>query len=1092
MKKCLYTLLVGLGCTMLPLAVSAQNNTGKQYQLLFQSGAVTPEANTNGVRKLPVPASSEIVDGTYFRIVQFWQIPTGQQKQQVKKLGVQLQHYLPHNAYFAALPVNVDAEALASAGVRAVVKLEASKKLSAALNNHDYPAWAVTGNTHIDLVVQYYPSVNPARAENLLNRDQIEVLSRYDFSNQVTVRVPISYIDQLAELPFISYIEPIDPPAEPENLVGRTSHRSNAIATDYAMGRHYNGFGVQVALGDDGIIGPHIDYQGRADQSNVFSNGGDHGDHVAGIIMGAGNLNPKTRGMAFGADLHVYDVWDAINMTPNTYISPGIRITSLSYGNGCNAGYTSFARTADRQTREMPSLIHVFSAGNSGTSNCNYGAGSGWGNITGGVKVGKNVIAVANLSSLDAVSNSSSRGPAHDGRIKPDISAVGTSVFSTDNPNTYSTKSGTSMACPGVSGTLAQLYQAYRELNNGTDPEAGLIKSVAMNTADDLGNAGPDFTYGFGRINALRAVRVLEDQTYFTDSATQGSSQSFQITVPAGTGQVKAMLYWTDYEGASNASIALVNDLNMQMVAPNGTSYDPWVLNHTANSSALNSPATRGIDNLNNVEQVTLNNPAAGTYTINVSGFAVPQGPQTYYVVYTFLNAAPELTYPIGGESFVPGEEETIRWDAYGTSGSFTLEYSADSGATWNTIATNIPGTRRYYNWAPPATLVTGQALVKISRGAFADTSNAVFTIIRVPTALNFEYICNDSLKFEWFNVPGATGYEVSVLGQKYMDSLTTTTATSVVLYGFSTTQPDWFSVRAIGPDNGYGRRAVAKQKQTGTLNCTLPDVAILNITSPVPGCFSGNNARLCVTFQNLGPMAVNNLEVGVSVDNGMPVIVPLPITLWPGGTTNYCFDASLLHLPASGPLQISASIIMPGDANPANNIQTVTPVLMLPPVVSISYSGSGNHFSFSSLAPAGSSYNWSFGDGGTSTLPSPTHSYTADSTYSVTLIVTDSSGCSSSVSETISVITGASSDLNQKITLYPNPATGHVVLQSPIATEGTMQVEVINMLGMVVHRATATSARHKLNLHHLPAGSYVIKLTGSSQTFTAPLILQR
>src|SRR5690606_19263562 len=98
---------------------------------------------------------------------------------------------------------------------------------------------------------------------------------------------------------------------------------------------------------------------------------------------------------------------------------------------GCNAGYTTFTQTADRQVRQMPNLMHVFSAGNSGNSNCGYGAGPGWGNITGGIKAGKNVIAVGNVTALDVLSSSSSRGPASDGRIKPDICANGSSVYST-------------------------------------------------------------------------------------------------------------------------------------------------------------------------------------------------------------------------------------------------------------------------------------------------------------------------------------------------------------------------------------------------------------------------------------------------------------------------------------------------------------------------------------------------------------------------------------------------------------------------------------------------------------------------------------
>ena len=132
------------------------------------------------------------------------------------------------------------------------------------------------------------------------------------------------------------------------------------------------------------------------------------------------------------------------------YFNPGIRITSTSYSDGCNVGYTSLTRTLDQQIWNYPSLMHVFSAGNLGSSDCGYGAGAGWGNITGGHKMAKNALAVANLDYMDNLNSSSSRGPAHDGRIKPDISAKGTDVYSTINPNNYGVKTGTSMSCPGI------------------------------------------------------------------------------------------------------------------------------------------------------------------------------------------------------------------------------------------------------------------------------------------------------------------------------------------------------------------------------------------------------------------------------------------------------------------------------------------------------------------------------------------------------------------------------------------------------------------------------------------------------------------
>ena len=80
----------------------------------------------------------------------------------------------------------------------------------------------------------------------------------------------------------------------------------------------------------------------------------------------------------------------------------------------------------------------------------------------------------------------------------------------------------------------------------------------------------------------------------------------------------------------------------------------------TPNSSNLDQDAVRGIDNLNNMEQVTIVNPPSGLYTLTIDGNSIPFGPQEYFVCYEFLSDAIDLTYPIGGESFVPGESEYI------------------------------------------------------------------------------------------------------------------------------------------------------------------------------------------------------------------------------------------------------------------------------------------------------------------------------------------------------------------------------------------------------------------------------------------------
>ena len=77
-------------------------------------------------------------------------------------------------------------------------------------------------------------------------------------------------------------------------------------------------------------------------------------------------------------------------------------------------------------------------------------------------------------------------GVLQDGRIKPDIGAKGTNVYSTEHDNTYGSKTGTSMSCPGISGVMAQLYHAYKDLNQNQNPNSALMKCVLLNSAMTL------------------------------------------------------------------------------------------------------------------------------------------------------------------------------------------------------------------------------------------------------------------------------------------------------------------------------------------------------------------------------------------------------------------------------------------------------------------------------------------------------------------------------------------------------------------------------------------------------------------------------
>jgi len=799
-------------------------------EILLKSGSFIP--NNEFILEDFSTNSPSIFDGKYYRFMQFSVLPSTKQKQKIEKLGIHFLEYIPNNTFLVSISKNISKKKLESFRVNAIIPVKSEQKIHPKLQNGKTPDWAKDGDNAM-LEVLLYKDVNLALAFEQLKANSFNVKEINTYAHVFIISTAISNLEKLANNPFVHFIAPIDPPSYPENKSGRTLHRSNVINAEYTSGRHYNGEGINIMMQDDGVIGPHIDYQGRLDQSAVSSSGGDHGDHVAGTIMGAGNLDPDGRGMADGAFLYVYsssnnNYYDV----PVIYQNNDVIITSKSYSNGCNAGYTSLARDLDEQIRLYPSLIHIFSAGNNGTSDCGYGAGSNWGNVTGGHKQAKNVIATANLNSSSGLATSSSRGPAHDGRIKPDIGAKGSSVYSTIDANDYDTKTGTSMACPGIAGVMGQLYQAYKELNGGVNPPSGLMKGLLLNTADDLGNSGPDFKYGWGEVNALRAVQVLENQDYNEDSISHLGSNTHDITIPVGTEQLKVMVYWHDKEASVSASIALINNLDIILTSPGGTTYQPWVLDHTANATNLNQPATRGVDDRNNMEQVTLDNPTAGNYSLSVSGTSVPYGPQTYYLVYDIISEAITLTYPNGGEGLVPGDNEMIRWDAFGNTSAFTLEYSINNGISWNTISTNVNSSIRYYNWTVPNNF-TGDAIMRVSRGVQSDQSNANFTIINIPQNFVVDWTCPDSIYFYWSPVTGASGYEISMLGQKYMDSITSSTGISAFYHNTTIGLTDsWFSIRAYISPTKKGRRAVAINEQPTNSGCVAPPFAIIMASS--------------------------------------------------------------------------------------------------------------------------------------------------------------------------------------------------------------------------------------------------------------------
>lgn len=396
----------------------------------------------------------------------------------------------------------------------------------------------------------------------------------------------------------------------------------------------------------------------------------DHGTHVAGTVAGDNFANLLLHnagdGMAPGAKLVVQDGGYSVDNCgdlpgigcPVVDLNPifqqaynqGARIHTNSWGDNENSSvqnnYSSGSQDVDEFMWNHKDFLVFFAAGNSGPSSSTVGSPSTNKN---GVSVG----ATLRGTSANSMASFSSCGPTLDGRIKPDITVPGSSIVSANNDINVATNncgtismSGTSMASPGAAGLTALIRQYYTDgwyptgsenSANGFTPSAALLKATLINSAVNMTGttAIPANCQGWGRVlleNALfftgqsRELWVRDDTTGFATGST--ATQSWTFTVGSGEA-FKATLAWTDFPSTPAASVNLVNDLDLTVTGPTGTIW-------RGNVFASGQSATGGTsDRRNTLEQVLLNAPAAGTYTVSVKAFNVPNGPQPFALVVT-------------------------------------------------------------------------------------------------------------------------------------------------------------------------------------------------------------------------------------------------------------------------------------------------------------------------------------------------------------------------------------------------------------------------------------------------------------------------
>lgn len=502
-----------------------------------------------------------------------------------------------------------------------------------------------------------------------------------------------------------------------------------------------------------------------------------HPTNMATFIAGAGNSSTRGKGVAFKANLTSSNNDDVLPESDAYYQNAGIVAQNHSYGlkGQVNNVYDVKARAFDLSANNNDQLLHVMSSGNDGgtvATEGNYKGVKHYANLSGSFKMAKNVLHVGGIYLDKKVLSFSSKGPAYDGRVKPELVAYGGGLLF----------GGTSNAAAITTGMVTLLQQAYKT-QKGQFPSATLLRAILINSAEDVAAKGVDFETGYGNINAYRAHQNLMAEQYVTGTATQGNTNSFNIDVPANATNLKITLVWNDPAAAVNANTALVNDLDLSVTQAANT-WLPWVLQTTADSTALSQPATRGEDHLNTIEQVSIENPSAGTYAIQVKGHNLTTSNQSFYVAYQWdLKDKFSWTFPMAGDNLpYHGEQfNYFRWESTFASGQKgKIELSLDGGQTWELIASDVDLSQGAYRWEEVKD-VFALAMARMTVNGQVYTTQT-FTLSK-PLEVSTGFNCGDSVMIQWQKAPNTQSYTVYTPGDKYLRKLTETTDTTFIFY---------------------------------------------------------------------------------------------------------------------------------------------------------------------------------------------------------------------------------------------------------------------------------------------------------------------
>lgn len=735
--------------------------------------------------------------------------------------------------------------------------------------------YSTNTSTTLDIQVRYYENTPLSYIDNACNALNIHTWGQNEEYSRFYARVSYADIEKLAVLPFVKFISFHLRTSSPLLYDGFILNNMYGVGSNTPNSFNLYGKNINIGVWDGGAVGPHVDFANNVSNidKDYFSLGlSNHATHVVGAIVGNGLINSKFRGMAPESKVFVrnYEKDDLVSEFGTAITQQGVSTNNHSYYLsgpypfycGFSGLYVTESADLDKLVRTNPTVTQVFAVGNSGSLCGPYNT------VVPGFQGAKNVITVGWTDLNDTLWVSSSTGPTVDGRLKPDVVAKGAAVSSTYSNDNYGSAWGSSHAAPQVTGITALMYEQYRK-QFGTNPSAALVKSILLNTSKDLGNAGPDYRYGFGQVDALEAIKTMSEVRFTEGSVNNNAVQSHILSIPDGMNNLKVLLTWTDKEASLPIYKVLVNNLDIEVIRPDGIVVQPLILN--PNNPSL--PAQEGVDTLNNVEQISIPTPIPGNYTVKIKGSKVPFGPQSYALSWTYRPSYIALTFPKGGEVLQSGVNEKLRWEAVGIGSNPTLEVSLDSGSTWTAVASNIDYNNilNYWkSWTIPNNIYAiNKAYARITSGDLIYTSGA-FSILPLPV-LSVSSQCEQSITLSVTAAAGADYFNIYQISDTGLVLLGTTSSTLVV-NNLTIGEKKYFTASAV--KNGVeGRRSIAIAITPDINNCSrTQDIGVWNIAYPLGGRALTStalaNEPIKVVVKNYGTTAFSNYKVSYTLNN--------------------------------------------------------------------------------------------------------------------------------------------------------------------------------------------------------------------------------